>query len=149
MSGTTATAVRRLVKEYKLMQKVPIPNVIAKPSSKNTLLWYFMLYGLDAPYDGGIYIGKIVFPREYPFKPPDVIFLTPNGRFQTKKKICLSFTSYHPESWNPQWSMQNMLLGIISFWHEGKATTGSLRASAGKRRQLARESFAYNLTLPN
>lgn len=138
MSGQTAFAVRRLVKEYKLMQKTPIPNVIAKPSAKNTLIWYFMLYGLEAPYDGGIYLGKIIFPREYPFKPPDVIFLTPNGRFETKKKICLSFTSYHPESWNPQWSMQNMLLGIISFWHEGTATTGSIRCSGMKRRALAK-----------
>ena len=31
---------------------------------------------------GGYYHGKLVFPREYPFKPPSIYMATPNGRFK-------------------------------------------------------------------
>lgn len=35
-------------------------------------------------------------PSEYPFKPPEVYMLTPSGRFEINKKICLSISSFHP-----------------------------------------------------
>lgn len=31
---------------------------------------------------GGYYHGKLVFPREFPFKPPSIYMITPNGRFK-------------------------------------------------------------------
>ena len=39
------------------------------------------------------------FPPQYPFKPPSISLFTPNGRFQTNAKLCLSMTDFHPESW--------------------------------------------------
>jgi ubiquitin-protein ligase len=48
-------------------------------------------------YEGGVYHGKIVFPPEYPFKPPSISLFTPNGRFATNTKLCLSMTDFHPE----------------------------------------------------
>ena len=48
-------------------------------------------------FEGGIYHGRILLPVEYPFKPPNFMLLTPNGRFETLTKICLSITSYHAE----------------------------------------------------
>lgn len=35
-------------------------------------------------------------PSDYPFKPPEVYMLTPSGRFEVNKKICLSISSFHP-----------------------------------------------------
>ena len=43
-------------------------------------------------------------------KPPNIIFLTPNGRFATNQKICLSISAYHPESWNPAWGGEDLEL---------------------------------------
>jgi ubiquitin-conjugating enzyme E2 J1 len=40
-----------------------------------------------------------LLPLDYPFKPPNIVFLTPNGRFEAGKKICLSISAYHPEEW--------------------------------------------------
>lgn len=61
------------------------------------------------------YVGQILFPTNFPFKPPDIIFITPNGRFQLNKKICLSFTGYHPESWS-NWSIEgNKYLNFYFF----------------------------------
>lgn len=50
-------------------------------------------------FDGGIYHGRILLSSEYPFKPPNIIFLTKNGRFEVDTKICLSISAYHPEHW--------------------------------------------------
>ena len=85
------------------------------PTEENILVWHFVIFGMDDPYKDGVYMGKIIFPSEYPFKPPDIIFVTPNGRFETNKKICLSFTSYHPESWG-SWSIEGMMIGLISYF---------------------------------
>ena len=38
-----------------------------------------------------------MLPSGYPFKPPNIYFLNENGRFEIRKKICLSFSAYHPE----------------------------------------------------
>jgi len=42
---------------------------------------------------GGYYHGKLVFPREFPFKPPSIYMITPSGRFavNTRFSYCLVF----------------------------------------------------------
>jgi len=60
-------------------------------------------------------------------KPPNVIFLTPNGRFEVHKKICLSISGYHPETWRPSWSIRTALLALIGFMPtHGSGAIGSL-----------------------
>lgn len=78
--------------------------------------WYFCIFGLeDCEYAGGYYIGKINFPHEYPFKPPGIQMITPNGRFKEREHICTSFSDFHPELWDPSWNVQTIILGLISF----------------------------------
>jgi ubiquitin-protein ligase len=87
--GGDQMAVRRLMKEYKMLKAKPVPNILAVYEEKNVLIWHFLLYNLDDPqYKSGVYHGKILFPREYPMKPPDLVFITPNARFECGKKIC-------------------------------------------------------------
>ena len=75
----------------------------------------------------GIYHGRIILPPEYPMKPPNVIFMTPNGRFELHKKICLSISGYHPETWRPSWSIRTALLAMIGFMPtHGNGAIGSL-----------------------
>jgi len=47
--------------------------------------------------------GKLLFQPQYPFKAPGIMMLTPNGRFTTGSRLCLSMSDFHPESWNPLW----------------------------------------------
>ncbi len=58
----------------------------------------------DSPYAGGEYYGVIMFPSEYPFKPPGIKMVTPSGRFQPDKKICFSMSDFHP--------VHGILLGV-------------------------------------
>jgi hypothetical protein len=79
------------------------------------------------PTQGGIYHGRILLPAEYPFKPPAFMMLTPNGRFQTGTKICLSISSHHPEHWQPSWSVRTALTALIAFMPTpGQGAIGSL-----------------------
>ena len=76
---------------------------------------------------GGIYHGRILLPPEYPFKPPSFLMLTPNGRFETNTKICLSISSHHPEHWQPSWSVRTALTALIAFFPTpGNGAIGSL-----------------------
>nr|APA20215.1 ubiquitin-conjugating enzyme 33 [Populus tomentosa] len=105
----------------------------------------YVLEGSEGtPFAGGYYYGKIKFPPEYPYKPPGIIMITPNGRFMTQKKICLSMSDFHPESWNPMWSVSSILTGLLSFMTDNSPTTGSVNTTAADKRRLAKDSLAFN-----
>lgn len=71
------SAYKRLQVEYRRSMKDPIPYLTAQPLPSNFLEWRYVIRGPNkTPYDGGIYYGKIVFPHEYPFKPPSKSPLT-------------------------------------------------------------------------
>jgi ubiquitin-protein ligase len=69
----------------------------------------------NTPYFGGFYHGKLVFPSEYPYKPPRIYMITPNGRFKTNSRLCLSISDFHPDTWKPAWSVSTILTGLLSF----------------------------------
>lgn len=138
-------AIKRLSKEYQMLQAKPVKNIEAIPCPENIFEWHFVLYDLDSPYVGGYYHGKLIFPVDYPHKPPNLIFITPNGRFKPGEKICLSFTSYHPETWSISWNVENMLIGLISFMYTNENTTGAVVTSFGEKQKLANKSLGFNL----
>ncbi len=74
MSMKSNSAFQRLQAEYRRLAKDPVPYLTAQPLSSNLLEWRYIIRGpSDTPYEGGIYQGKIVFPFEYPYKPPSMI----------------------------------------------------------------------------
>ena len=90
---------KRLQKELKSLHKSPLtnPRIIALPNESNILEWHYLLEGAkDTPYEGGKYWGKLLFPKEYPLKPPGVMMMTPSGRFRTNRRLCLSMSDFHP-----------------------------------------------------
>ena len=92
-----------------------------------------------------MYHGRIVFPAQYPFKPPSISMLTPSGRFEPGARLCLSMSDFHPESWNPMWSVGSILTGLLSFMYDNQPTTGSVTSTAEQKRQFAADSFNFNM----
>ncbi|VDM60202.1 unnamed protein product [Angiostrongylus costaricensis] len=104
------------------LQSEPIDGITAVPNDQNILEWHYVIRGSsDTPYEGGYYYGKIVFQPDFPWKPPAICMLTPNGRlseipheyflgFETNVRLCLSISDYHPESWNPGWTVSSILV---------------------------------------
>lgn len=138
---------KRLTKEYVTMQKEPPPFVWAVPDEKNILTWNFLIRGpSDSPFAGGEYHGLLLFPSEYPFKPPGIKMLTPSGRFQPDKKICFSMSDFHPGTWNPAWSVATILTGLLSFMLSDEMTTGSVNSADAHKQAFALRSHSWNIS---
>ncbi|KAL1497534.1 hypothetical protein ABEB36_008478 [Hypothenemus hampei] len=145
-NSVTRGATSRLRQDYLRLKKDPIPYVIAEPLGNDILEWHYVVTGPEnTPYEGGYYHGKLVFPEDFPFKPPAIYMITPNGRFRTNKKLCLSISDFHPDTWNPAWSVSTILTGLLSFMLERSPTLGSIETTDFDKRQSAYHSLAFNL----
>uniref|UniRef100_A0A7S4A9Z4 UBC core domain-containing protein n=1 Tax=Pseudo-nitzschia australis TaxID=44445 RepID=A0A7S4A9Z4_9STRA len=147
----TDICIRRLTKELKSLMKDPIknPKITVAADDSNILEVHYVIEGLEkTPYAGGFYHGKLLFPKEYPLKPPSVIMMTKNGRFQPNRRLCLSMSDFHPESWNPMWSVSTILTGLYSFMIESAPTLGSVESTKSQKEKLARLSLDYNVRNP-
>jgi len=140
-------ALTRLRKELKAIGQDPPPHIHVSCDESNILAWSYLLEGPpDTPYYGGWYWGRLKFPRDYPFSPPSILMVTPNGRFQTNMRLCLSMSDYHPESWQPAWSLATVLKGLLSFMCEESPTAGAVDPppSNEERQRLAQCSLEWN-----
>ncbi|CAH0380835.1 unnamed protein product [Bemisia tabaci] len=145
-NGTVSSATARLKQDYFRLKKDPVPYVVAEPLPSNILEWYYVVKGPDnSPYEGGMYLGRLVFPKEFPFKPPSIYMITPNGRFKTNTRLCLSISDFHPDMWNPAWSVGTILTGLLSFMLEKSPTLGSIETTLYDRKQFAIQSLEFNL----
>ena len=115
----------------------------------NLFEWHFTLRGpKDTVFEEGLYHGKILLPTEYPFRPPDVLFLTPNGRWEVNQKvgcswltqICLTFTGFHEETWQPAWGIRTALLSVQSLMSsKDEAGVGAVSMPGEDRERLAKQ----------
>lgn len=147
MSPTLRRLMREAAELSAASSSPPSPHFCAHPVSDSNLFdWHFTLAGPPAPspYAGGIYHGRIVLPPQYPLRPPSFRFLTPSGRFEVNREICLSISGHHEETWQPAWGIRTALLAIRSFMDaEVKGQVGGLEAREEVRRELAQKSRAW------
>jgi ubiquitin-conjugating enzyme E2 J2 len=145
---------KRMKNELRLLLKLDLGFAQIIPSEDDKLIFYFLLKGSDdSPYKGGYYIGKIMLDKEYPAKPGDFMMFTPSGRFNVNSKICLSNSAYHSNEHTPSWTLENMVVGMASIFHEEdhddkgkqKHSISHLYDSPQLRKMYASQSVDYNL----
>lgn len=136
---------RRIQADIRELALDPSDMYHAAPLEGNMLEWHFTIRGADhTDFAGGIYHGRILLPPDYPFKPPHILFLTPSGRFETHTKICLSFSAFHPELWQPAWGVRLILEALISFLPTpADGALGALDWSSAERKRLAERSVTF------
>eukprot|EP01060_Flectonema_neradi_P018335 TRINITY_DN2513_c0_g1_i1.p1 TRINITY_DN2513_c0_g1~~TRINITY_DN2513_c0_g1_i1.p1 ORF type:complete len:268 (+),score=73.67 TRINITY_DN2513_c0_g1_i1:53-856(+) len=152
-------ATTRLRKELINFYKDPPPLICVAVNDKNILEWDYLLQGPEeTPFEGGEYHGRLRFPANYPHAPPEIVMFTPSGRFRTNYPLCLSMSSYHPESWNPAWSVSTILKGLLSFMVEDTPTEGSIippttdaekEVFKSKSKEFNKNSTIYNKMFPD
>jgi len=143
-SSRNNNASTRLQQDYLNLKQNPVPYIIAEPLPANILEWRYVIDGPeDTPYFGGVYHGKLIFPPKYPFKPPAILMITPNGKFPVNQRICLTMSDYHPETWKPSWTVGAILTGLLSFM---VSKDEYLPSSEFQKKKLARESLEFNLS---
>jgi ubiquitin-conjugating enzyme E2 J2 len=42
----------------------------------------------------------------------------------------MSISDYHPETWNPIWKVETIMMGLVSFMTSDEFTAGSMNASS-------------------
>lgn len=60
-------------------------------------------------------------------------------------RLCLSISDFHPDTWNPAWSVSTILTGLLSFMLEDTPTMGSIATSTYEKHIMARDSAEFNL----
>eukprot|EP00918_Siedleckia_nematoides_P019899 GHVU01042383.1.p1 GENE.GHVU01042383.1~~GHVU01042383.1.p1 ORF type:complete len:206 (-),score=13.10 GHVU01042383.1:384-1001(-) len=86
-----------------------------------------------------------VLPSNYPYSPPSIYMMTPNGRFEVNQKICCSFSDFHEESWSPSWKVDTMLMALLSFFLDTKDPgLGCIKSSRAEKKRLALQSYEHN-----
>ncbi|KAB8343094.1 hypothetical protein FH972_022688 [Carpinus fangiana] len=144
--NTRNPTIKRIQREALELTKAPSPDFTAFPLETNLFEWHFTLRGPPAPspYASGIYHGRIVLPPTYPLRPPSFRFLTPSGRFEVNREICLSISGHHEESWQPAWGIRTALVAIRSFMDtDAKGQLGGVDANAQVRARFAAESRGW------
>jgi len=107
-------ALRRLKREYKNLVSDPPSNCSGGPIDGDYYNWMATIMGpTETPFEGGIFILKITFPPDYPFKQPKIKFETriyhPN--IDTTGNICLDILK---DQWSPALTISKVLLSICS-----------------------------------
>lgn len=146
--SASSNAVRRLRRDYDILQRSGNKQIVVRPSPECMLCYHFILHDLpsDSPYAGGCYHGKLVFPEDYPNTAPKIMMVTPNGRLEENEPVCVTMSDTHPGSWNPTWSIETILVGLISFMldENEKLFDGVVWRPRAWRQKLAKQSWSFN-----
>ena len=138
--------IRRILREAAELASAPSADYHATPLETDLFEWHFTLRGppTPSPFAGGLYHGRIVLPPAYPLKPPSFRFLTPSGRFEVNREICLSISGHHEETWQPAWGIRTSLVALRAFMDTSAGgQLGGMAAGEATRRKLAGESKGW------
>jgi ubiquitin-conjugating enzyme E2 D/E len=108
------STLQRIKKELIDMQNDPPANCSAGPTSDDLYEWQACIMGpTDSPYEGGTFYLTINFPKDYPFKPPAVKFITKmyHPNISSNGAICIDILK---DKWSPALTISKVLLCICS-----------------------------------
>lgn len=117
------SAVKRLIKDIKEVIQCKNKNgIYYKHDEQNMLLGYALIIGPEStPYAYGNFLFKLEYPKDYPYSPPKVLFLTNDGKTRfhpnlyKNEKVCLSvLNTWKGEGWTSCQTILSILLILQS-----------------------------------
>jgi ubiquitin-protein ligase len=120
----TKESAKRLLSDVKDIMKDPLHNegIYYKHDEENMLKGYALIIGpKESLYFGGNFLFEIIYPNDYPHRPPIVKYKTNDGltRFHPNLykngKVCLSIlNTWKGEQWTGCQTIRSVLLTILS-----------------------------------
>ena len=107
-------SLRRIQKELNDLRLDPPANCSAGPVGEDLFRWEGVIMGpSESPYTGGVFKLSILFPVDYPFKPPHMQFTTKiyHPNINAAGLICLDILK---GQWSPALTISKVLLSITS-----------------------------------
>jgi len=118
---------KRLLKDVVDIIKNPLEDngIYYKHDDNNMFCGYALIIGpKNTLYNYGNYLFKFEFPKDYPFSPPKLTYLTNNGytRFHPNLyrtgKVCLSIlNTWRGEQWTSCQTIRSILLTLVTLFH--------------------------------
>lgn len=110
---------RRLMKELQDIRKAGLKYFRdIQVDEQNILQWQGLLVPEAYPFNKGAFRIEIIFPAEYPFKPPKITFKTriyhPN--VDEKGQVCLPIVAV--ENWKPATRTEQVIQALVSLINE-------------------------------
>ncbi len=117
---------RRLQSEYKQILNEPNYFYSISPEENNFMIWNFLLIGpYDTIFEGAVFKGKLIFPKEYPNRPPQLTFISDiyHPNIYKDGKVCISILhegedefGYEDSSerWSPTHTVNSIMMSIVS-----------------------------------
>jgi ubiquitin-conjugating enzyme E2 A len=110
----STSARKRLMRDFKRLQKDAPVGIQAAPLNNNILAWQAVIFGPDdTAWEGGTFKLLLEFNEEYPNKPPAVKFLSKifHPNVYGDGKICLDILQ---NQWSPIYDIAAILTSIQS-----------------------------------
>jgi ubiquitin-conjugating enzyme E2 D/E len=137
-------ALKRLKKEYDELLKDELLTCSATPINHDDLFeWRAKINGpKDTPYENGIFDLIMIFPTDYPFKPPKINFITKiyHPNINSNGGICLDILK---DAWSPALTISKILLSICSLLADPNPND-PLVPEIAKLYNEDREKYDYN-----
>lgn len=117
---------------------------------KDVRKWYVRLRDFSGNHDefkGGEYLMEVKAPADYPFKPPEFYFYTPNGVYGTNQKVCISIGEYHADQWPAAKGMGGMIIELINgliCWKQLGGGIAIQHTKEAEKQKFAQESRMWN-----
>ncbi|KAJ3252684.1 Ubiquitin-conjugating enzyme E2 G2 [Boothiomyces macroporosus] len=130
--------------EYKELTLNPPEGIQAGPvSESNYFEWEALISGPEGtPFENGIFVAELKFPKDYPLSPPVMKF--------TNGTVCISILhapgndpngyEHASERWSPVQSVEKILLSVVSMLAEPNVDSPA-SVEAAKMWRLDRKQF--------
>ncbi|KAJ3371079.1 Ubiquitin-conjugating enzyme E2 G2 [Allomyces arbusculus] len=137
-AGSSRTALRRLMVEYRALQKNPPEGIFAEPLGEDFFTWEAVIAGPPGTdYEHGVFTAEIKFPTDYPLNPPTMTFTSDmwHPNVYPDGTVCISILhapgddpnmyETSAERWSPVQSVEKILLSVVSMLAEPNDESGA------------------------
>jgi len=157
---TDSQAVLLLKKQLAELRKRPVDGFSAGLIDDNDIFrWAIMIIGpRDTLYEGGFFTAHLIFPRDYPQRPPTMKFVTDiwHPNIDTDGGVCISIL-HQPgedqygyekpeERWLPVHTVETILISVISMLADPNAQSPA-NVDAAKQMREAPEEFKRRVAM--